>query len=856
MRTEDLFGQPPGELVRQFDRRAFRAALDIRVVDMRGEPLGPESTPGNPRPLNDKWRSYTIPPKAVLALTREGRIDRGSWSLQLTLDAEAVARALPRGVTIERYFRIEVNYLAGGTWPYFRGIIDQVRDGWARQTGSRVRTIELECFDELQRCKGVPIPALQPLISTAPYSGRLTGIVSTQRMSRYLDTDGTEFAPGAATFNVAGGGLRIFKTDAFDPAQEWVRGQDFTVSTADLETDGSAKITWLVPPPAVRHFQWQQIEHFGVPMWAGWPPPAFLVLPFGRDPRDLYQTTVVALDPDAKTVTPADRVSYSSHNPLLDVTLPEVAVFTLASGAQASVPIVSFDPDGTVHLASWPWWLEGEGLAMRLGTTELFPVWWDMGWKPGNQNGLPVYFYRDAAMTQQYPRRVFQAMSNQGLATVARFDFPQGSEVYARLELSDTDTNFPQPARNSPESFIRELVGTNQYGLQLYRYVGIQKTYGLMKNFEVWDKTLDEVLKFVKQNFLPPNAYIHGEPDGAITVKLYKQKLVPDFELADSVSITRTGRPEPITAVLVVSTDTQRRNMAPQYFRGDQSAGWDKQSPLVDNRASVVALQADAGVPAKAVFQVPADTPIEVFPTLAEVKVNGFGYLSAQWNGSVRYAQVPGVTRVRIGSADGKPAAYTIPLEALIRGRIACGDIAQPATLTLTFEADDGAAEPIPAQCAEVEIWTETHGAWRAEFSSDPAKTPQGEGTFGPAWTQPDPLQRVSYRGAPDDFLRRVSPLYDLSPARANKPRLEKIRRPGITAHECRDYAERYADELIRIQETYTVVAVFDPRLELGDTGRVRMGDGTNRLLMLWGQCEQFDGRTILCTYEFVDYGA
>jgi len=873
VRTADLYGKPPGELVRQFDRRRFQACLDVRVIDKRAGRLD-----------QTKWQSHHIPNKAIRALARDIRVDKVG-TLTMSLDAEKVNQAMPRGVRVEQYFHIEVRWLQGGTWPYFSGVIDKVRDGWAREAGSTVRTLEVECFDRLQLCKGVHVNVLDPMLSFEQYAGPLLGLCTTQRipLSTPVQAGQTEFIPSGSAL---AGSIGVFRdaacTDPYTP------GGDYTVQTSGVYSDGRGKLYWYTTPQSPRYLQFAQIEGFVVPKVGGAerfvaPNNGFVVLPYIDDtPRshlDLFPTTLTAAtdNPDAVHAEVADQAAWSTF--LRPAELREYATVTHSDGTETTFRI-----DPLSQQNGNPWLLKKPAIsgggtpqagdAVRVSTTEFYPCWADWG-DGGNGNYSQIIEFYQASYPRtaqnlfsaenfnvKYRRAMLKPMANQGFAYTTNYYFNDGNEiVYGKLmvmRLVDW---------NSPERLIwRYLV---EY-FQIFNGndVATEKTGAFVKNFEIWNMDLSEFLAMVKRNILPPNAYLCCEPDGRISVRVFRQKLAADFDLPDAISISRDFKPEIITATLIKSEDDDersKRDMAAVYFR--KAEGFQSGTEGRIFGGADLALQADMNTPAKIHFKLPADTPPEAFPRIKEVRVSGRGLLSAHVitaAGNQIY-QVPDFGRIPIGDGE-KPTEYVMPGETLARARVLANQYSGTTACTLVLEFEATQVPPpgnpnsqpgvnsVSGGCNDVRIIEKTTGAHKAELTADPAKAP-----LPGAWYQPDPKEAISYRLVPEDLLSLVQPNYGVVMqynASPTLPRIDIQAKKGLTAQDCRSYAERYQDEHLRVHQTYTIVAPFDPRRELGDTGRVLLGDGTPRILLLWGQSERMTTNAVITSMTMLDYAA
>ena len=109
--------------------------------------------------------------------------------------------------------------------------------------------------------------------------------------------------------------------------------------------------------------------------------------------------------------------------------------------------------------------------------------------------------------------------------------------------------------------------------------------------------------------------------------------------------------------------------------------------------------------------------------------------------------------------------------------------------------------------------------------------------------------------GALDSYLKRVLPEYDATWSSAQY-RQEIVDLTRINQVACRQIAESYLDEYVRQGRTYTVSAILDPRIDLGDTVNVTLGDGSSRDLFVWAIADAGAREDFEATYTLLDYSA
>jgi len=135
MYTSDLVGNSTDGLNLAMSKRAINIRYDFRIVDENGV-------------------SWGIAPGAVTTRSRSNNLSDSSWQLTMTF----VKSRIPSGLTIQQYHTIEIDRFNGGLWPYFRGVIQSVRQNIQREGGSIVETIEVTAEGVLSKLRGIYVP--------------------------------------------------------------------------------------------------------------------------------------------------------------------------------------------------------------------------------------------------------------------------------------------------------------------------------------------------------------------------------------------------------------------------------------------------------------------------------------------------------------------------------------------------------------------------------------------------------------------------------------------------------------------------------------------------------------------------
>lgn len=794
----------------------LRPSWDVRLVDQNGA-------------------VYSIPPKALKSRSRSTELDGSTWRLSLSLERSF----LPSSIDPQQYHRLEIDLILGtDKIPYFRGYIDKAAGGESLQGGAILKPLELEAFGVLQKTKGYRVNSFRvdpAWISTG--TTLLTGLCTTQRYTpgTTMTAGGTERLPNAGTYGATAGYLKVYTSAALSAT--YVQGTDYTLDTSVVPI----KLTWVNAPSSARVIEWIQPERFVVPAW--FPTysstPSFFRCPYGRRYDDLFQTYVTAIDTVNKKVTLADATGYTDR---LDLTQGEYVAFT-SGGVDSYRRVASFNSatkELTINAAeSLP-----AGLAVddgiRLATTEHYQAWDD--------DRLVRFFVSSAGVTE-WNRTYFNAIPNLGCASPLARNWTTTETVYSDLYLVD---------QSSDSNRVEEIIKTLLTGLGLFTSSDIttSKTGAYVKNFAYTATDADEILSSLAPNSLPPNAFIHDEPDGTISIKPYQQKTAPDWVMRGVYEIKETDHPEPVSAVTVIALSDQEINLAPRYF--NSSTNFNNPERCIDGDKSSAATPTSTSGQATLTFRIPRSTPLTSFPVIDKLRVTGQGLLSVYVTRSGTDYYLAGNTFRPL-----KDGSIEIPGEELHRVLLV-GSTLTYQDLTFRFDpvtsGDNLSVVTVAtaASVSEIEIVTSQAGVWKAELTDDTGKTPADNGAsdFGSTWVQADVTLRESWRYAPPDYLKRVSSQYNApGSGTTSKPRHKVIRRKGISQQRCRDDAERWCDELLREGKSYSVSGILDPRAQLGDTVRIYKKDGSYLDLFLWGIDDSGGPKDLSATYQFKDFG-
>jgi hypothetical protein len=789
---------------------------------------------------------HTIPGRAVLDRQRSGAVDGATWNLTLSV----LTAMLPSGIRPQQYHRIEVSRIVAGTpYPYFVGIID--KEALARQleAGAVIKQLQLEACGMLQRAKGYRMNSLRIDPVTQDGIHRLRGLGKWKTW-----TPGTGLTFGMSEEIPYGGPstgqVQIYTDDTLTTA--YVEGSDY-----DLTPGPPHLIQWTTDPSIDRVVRYDTVERFVIlnNTYSGG---SFLTLPEGRDYDDLFHTYVLDFTtttihtPFTMEVVDAIRVADpAGYDGTLNIAADDYVTITGQDGVdrQCMIGVAGLtDPDGWVPLVTTFGFHTNPsevavGDAVRLPTTEAIAAWDDdRVYQFWNGSG--------GSSDQEWNRTLLTPHPSLGLAIPT-------PHVWSTTDQVWIDSLFPGGVgyiredvdANRIEEALKTIL-TTETGLFDPSEVITEPTGVYVKNRTWSGVDLSDVLAEAKDQAMSPSTFIHDTPDGKITIKPYRQKLEPDWELRGIQSIEETEVPEPITAVTVIAEAQEPVNLAGEWLYMVDDA--DNPQYLTDTiKGGSVATTASAGQDGfGVVFKIPTPEPSTIHPLIDSIRITGTGVVTAFFSPTLDagpiYA-IPGCNFAPIESGTleitAEQIARVVTADAgflfIWISRITSGNLESSTVVTA-------------ATCSEIEILTKKAGYWRAALTDDTNLAPANNGAdaFGTIWRQPDSTKRQSYRYAPTSYLKRVQVLYPSAKAR------EKVlSMAAISQQDTRDYSERHQDEYLRAGKSYKIVALFDDRAELGDTVSVPMMDGTKRNLLLWGMSDGGGPGDVLCNYDFIDYG-
>jgi hypothetical protein len=128
------------------------------------------------RLLDELGAAWSLNGGAVLSRSRSFDLDKGTWTLNLTL----LKARIPAGLTVSQYQQVQVDRgIGGGLWAYFRGVIQEVKESVTRRGGSIVEVLEVSCEGVLSKLRGNYVPRLLTGVGLTTRFHPLIGIART-----------------------------------------------------------------------------------------------------------------------------------------------------------------------------------------------------------------------------------------------------------------------------------------------------------------------------------------------------------------------------------------------------------------------------------------------------------------------------------------------------------------------------------------------------------------------------------------------------------------------------------------------------------------------------------------------------
>lgn len=345
---------------------------------------------------------------------------------------------------------------------------------------------------------------------------------------------------------------------------------------------------------------------------------------------------------------------------------------------------------------------------------------------------------------------------------------------------------------------------------------------------------VSELIDGARKALLPPNYRLRELEDGTVLIGYISQTTTAQLTLRGVKGFRPKEPAKPITRAIVRGKPLDV-NRAGQLLRSapvtDPAALFDgfKSSPN-DGGTGLI------GVGAYLAFKIPPCEPGR-YPNVSKVVLSyGSGFvpqLSGYTGSTVRYLPVSVKPNEGADSYTKEEITDLTP--------IALGDGVNPWgawELGVTFQDStvNVAYDAImpSTKVDEIEVYLR-EGAYAEALLTDntslaPADGALGVNGFGKSWNQPNKDLQVFYRFAPTVWLKRN--MVDYS---AGVHQVQDVQAEGLSVAQARDVAQASVDYSVRGSEFYECSAVYDPRVQPGDTVAAPIDDGSELVLLVWG---------------------
>lgn len=421
--------------------------------------------------------------------------------------------------------------------------------------------------------------------------------------------------------------------------------------------------------------------------------------------------------------------------------------------------------------------------------------------------------------------------------------------------------------------------GANYYGnhTKMNAFVNVLDASG---------ETSQALLQKVATNGFPPNGKLFDRPDGTVLVAALRQSPVSQYTIGNVISVSKENSPAQPTAVTVISKFPESQRLNRGLFQaweisGSNIANFNYLFDGIENadptNTGTDSIFASVALPnyGDVLITVPDFGPIVLDP-LDKIVIKGLtGVVVASllvknsstnaytkqnyfWGGQPKVVQQDSPLEIDAKDFQAAYQAY--------KGETGFSPGRQ-AFIYLRFDNTNlvqvGGNNMAP-RITEIELWSKYNCSWTALLTDDLVET-NDTSTYPTGWNSYSSVTNVgsiwwkrgvsitSHKYMNPSVLKRIQPLYNANWT-SNRPRMTVINQTRISITECRQIAERYIDEMAIKSAEYTVDALFDPRVELGDTVTVNLPDGSCLDLFVWQISDSGGPGPMMATYKLVDY--
>ena len=670
-------------------------------------------------------------------------------------------------------------------------------------------------------------------------------------------------------------------------------------------------ITWLTAEPASTiYIKFWQADYLAVANIDGTTRPQTMRLPdYGvsyqsggkpavkRDLWDDFATQITAAT--TTTLTPADTGMYielGTNNPSSGWT--EYVEWTSSTGVREVRTVSAINSvTGVVTVTSAFSSTPQVGDIMRIVTTRPHAAYQKFN-QIDSITGAYVPVFRKVAAGSTYPRGAFEHKPSQGVIVPKNiFHFTRTALANAAVHITNlilldmttvplfpfSDNMVENLVRTNLLSYIPGTIysGRSDWGASWYGKHSA--TNAFTNNLFAQNNTVGDMLQMIADNGFPPNGKLIDRADGSVLVAAFKQQSTPEYTLSNIISVRKNFVAEPPTAVGVISKFPESHRLSVGGHFQASFSGWTSgteylfdgsDAPDPTNSGTDFAFATvTAGSTSYVTIELPWFGPIVNDPVDkivikgltgvvdAQFYVESLGSYAGQfyfWGGERKI--VTQNESVELTSEEIKDAYQIINAYNLWRKTV------YKPVIVLTFnDTDLVTGVTMVPRITEIEVWGSYNAAWTAMLTDDLSAT--GDVTASPSnWTNVSsvtntgpsfwkrtPQSNMSFKYMSPSTFKRITPLYDVDWYDC-KPRYMAINQTRISITDCKNIAERYLNEAVIKSNTYSVTAIMDPRVDLGDTVSVSLPDGSVLDLMVYSYSDSGGADDMTCTYELVDY--
>jgi hypothetical protein len=295
---------------------------------------------------------------------------------------------------------------------------------------------------------------------------------------------------------------------------------------------------------------------------------------------------------------------------------------------------------------------------------------------------------------------------------------------------------------------------------------------------------LDELVKEIMASSYPPNVLIRDRVDGKIRLGPVTQKTAPDYVLPGVASVDVVDNADRITSLTVVSVNDQDdpADIASQVFAGisvdGTTATWDHPEYAFDSNDSTKASPVDVGGDVESFlntmwFSIPPHNPLESYPTIDSIRISGRGVIiGVFYRATTEPVQILSQGGLLtnwdlLSSADWIALQSNQPfvIDGKDLARLIDPNRYSNIAISVRQVTDTTVSAGIFANAGitAVEILkrkVNSHTAMMTDNSNIASSATLNNAGFGTVWNQPDGNQNLSFRYAPQRWIKRNSVQY------------------------------------------------------------------------------------------------